>query len=174
MDDRAVNATIRKQAHEVEPSAAALNVQEGPVQRFVLREVAVGDRGVDDRNALINDAPAAEIHVPDLAVAHHAVRKSYRLTRGIERRVRIPLQQRPPVRKLSSCNRVTVRGISATPAIEHRKDERAILHPYGRTAALEMSMAKPAGSSDAPPTSPPLTFGRSTYEATFAAVMLPP
>ena len=56
-------------------------------QHRVLREFAIGDRLVDAREILIDDAPRAEIEVADFAVAHlpigqshiHAARRQARL-----------------------------------------------------------------------------------------------
>ena len=152
----------------MEGSAAALHVKKGAFQRLVLRKVAVGDGGVDDRDALGNDSPAAEVRVPNLAIADYPLGKAYRFAGSFKHCVRIPFEQRSPMRKLRSRDRVAVRLIAAPPAVEHGKDHRPEFHgtvchpePVEGCTELEMSAAKPAGSSDAPPTSPPLTFGCS-------------
>ena len=63
-------------------STAALHVKEGAHQGLVFRKVAVGDGSVDDRDALRNDSSASQVHMPDLAVAHHAAGKTYRFAGG--------------------------------------------------------------------------------------------
>ncbi len=157
MLDRAVHAPVGEQAHEVQRAGARCDVRDGASQCLVLAELARTDRGVDDRDALRDDAAAAEVHVADLAVAHDAGGEADRFARGLQRRVRPALEQRAPVRQLGGRDGVASRGIAAAPAVEHRENDRSVSH-----AALAIRVAKPTASSDAPPTRPPLTLGCRT------------
>src|ERR1700728_911589 len=99
--------------------------------------------------------------------------------------MRIALLERPPMRQLCRRNRIAVRRIAASPPIEHAQDDRPVSFDGARPersrraqddtgVARSISVAKPSGSSEAPPTRPPLMSESSTYDATFAGVMLPP
>ena len=72
------------------PLAAACRA--ASTQRGVRGERAVGDRGVDARQVLEDGPAGADVEVPDLAVAHLAVRQPHGRTGGIEQRVRPALR----------------------------------------------------------------------------------
>ena len=150
--------------------ALAPDVRNRLEQRIVLRELARCDLGVDPRDALRHDAPAPKVHMADLAVAHDALGKTYRFARRAQHRVRIALEERPPMWQVCRRDRIAVRGIPASPAVEHAQHNGPVRYDTARA----ISAAKPSGSSDAPPTKPPLISEHCMYDATFAAVMLPP
>ena len=73
MLERAVHASVGEQTHEMQRSAAcACTCSMAARTVCVFAELTRCDRCVDDDHALRNDAPAAEIHVSDFAVAHDA------------------------------------------------------------------------------------------------------
>jgi len=71
---RAMDLAVGEQTHEMQRPVAFLDVLDRACKYCVACELARGDVGVDDRDTLRDDAAAAEIHVPDLAVAHDALR----------------------------------------------------------------------------------------------------
>ena len=68
-----------------------LEVGEEFHQRRIRRQRAVGDRLVDARQFLVNDAARAEIQVADFAVAHLPGGQADVLARGAEAALRIGL-----------------------------------------------------------------------------------
>ena len=72
----AVHAAGAEQAENVQGAVRALDRRAGAEQRGVGQEAAIGDRGVDARQVLIDDAPGADVHVADFRIAHLAVRQA--------------------------------------------------------------------------------------------------
>ena len=102
----------------------ASHVLDARCQHRIRRERAVGDRVVDDDDALRDDAAAADVDVADLAVAHHARRQSDGFAAGLERGVRIAFEHALPVRQSRRGDRVAVASRRAAPAVEDREHER--------------------------------------------------
>ena len=151
---RTVNASVGEQPHEVERSARARDVRDARLQDVVARELAAGNGVVDEHLALRHDASAAEVRVSHLGVAHDAFRQTHGFSRCLQRRPRIAREEGVPVRQIGGRNRVPVPFVAASPAVEDGNDDGTEPH----RAALPMSIAKPVGSSDAPPTRPPFTL----------------
>ena len=83
--DVRVDAAVRDEAEQVDVLAALERAE----QRGVLEERAVLDRLVHADEILEEDAPGADRQVPDLGVAHLAVREADRGARRLELRVRV-------------------------------------------------------------------------------------
>ena len=144
-------------------------------QRRVGRERAVGDRGVDDDEALRDDAPAADVDVADLAVAHHAGRQADGFAAGFERGVRIAFEHALPVRQFGVRDRVAVRVGAQAPAVEDREHERwAAAHRTVTARAFAIRSANEARSRLAPPTSAPSMCGCATNAPMLSGFTLPP
>ena len=169
--DGAMNLAVGEKAKQVQRAAGTPKMGEGLEQDGVACELPAGDLIVDDDDALRHDAAAAEIRVPDLAVAHDAFRQADRFAARFEERVRKAFEQRIVVRQQRCRDGVSVRLGAIAPTVEHREYERAILH---RAIAPAMSRANEWASSEAPPTSPPSISGISIYSAAFSGFMLPP
>ena len=85
MLDRAVDASVRQQAHQMQFATRSAHVLEAGEQNGILRKGAVGKRFVDDDDALRNDASAAHVEVSDFAVPHDAGRQPNVLAAGCKR-----------------------------------------------------------------------------------------
>ena len=86
-----MDAAVGKQAPEMQRAVARLELGEEFHQRRIRRQRAVGDRLVDPRQFLVNDAARAEVQVPDFAVAHLPGGQADVLARGAEAALRIGL-----------------------------------------------------------------------------------
>jgi hypothetical protein len=67
-----VDATIGKEADEVESGAGSLEFGEKFEQGFILEEITVADGFVDAGDVLVNDASGTEVEVADFGVTHLA------------------------------------------------------------------------------------------------------
>ena len=61
-------------------------------ERRIVKEGTLGDTSIDPGEVLIDDSARAQVHVADFRVAHLTGRKTDRLARRDEGRVRIALQ----------------------------------------------------------------------------------
>lgn len=68
MRQRRMDAAIAAQSHQVQAMRARVSHQ--IEQHGDAKEFARGDHDVDARYIHVNDAPGADIQMPDLAVAH--------------------------------------------------------------------------------------------------------
>ena len=66
----AVDAPVRDEPEEVEAATRCHRFSRGRRERGVRRELALLDGEVDAREHLVDDTARADVHVPDLAVAH--------------------------------------------------------------------------------------------------------
>ena len=87
-------------------------------------QLAVLDHQIDAGDIHVNDAPGADVQVPDFAVAHLPVRQSDEAPAGVNQRVRILGEQLVIVRLARQRNGVGIRRRSITPAIEDDQNER--------------------------------------------------
>jgi len=69
-----VHPAIGNQPDKVEPCRSS--ICERFLQNVVSLQLALGDRFVDPGQILINDAPSAEVKMPDLGVTHLAGRQT--------------------------------------------------------------------------------------------------
>ena len=138
MHDRAVDAAVGEQSHEVQRAAAR-----AARARRLARSVSFSANSpsaiavVDDGNALRHDAPAAEIHVPDFAVAHDAFRQADGFARRRERRPRIAFEERAPMRQAWPRRSRCRASLAAAPSVEHGKDDGPIFQSDPAAAAIE-------------------------------------
>ena len=119
----AVHAAGRDEAKQVERAIGRLGRVAGLHERGVVEETAVGDRGVDAGEVLVDDAARTDVHVADFGIAHLPVRQTDELPVRLHQRVRIFAQHAPPVRQVGPGDRV-VRGVVAmAPAIEDEQED---------------------------------------------------
>src|SRR5262245_28839731 len=135
-------------------------------QRRILEERAVLDRVVHTHQVLEQDAPGADRQVPDLRVPHLPVREADRLSRGLQRGVRVLAPQPVEDGRLRELDRVPRPGRGQPPPIED--DQR-----YERIAARQIA-ANDSTSSDAPPTSAPSTSGWASSSDALSGFTEPP
>ena len=85
------------------------------------------DRLRNSREILVDDAASAEVHVPDLGIAHLFIRQAYRETRAADQHVRILLPQAVPVGLHGVMDRVKIGAFAVAPAVEYN-EERGMLN----------------------------------------------
>ena len=133
-------------------------------------ERAVGDRFVDARQILHHHPAGAEIHVPDLGIAHLPVGQADIMLACLELRVRPALHQRVPDRCPGAVDRIVgglaVLGRALTPAVEDAQHNGARAGNHGwrclEGRALVDIYANPAGLGIAPAFVHPSASGRMT------------
>jgi hypothetical protein len=96
----------------------------GGAQLGVVEEAAVLDRGVDPGQVLVDDPARAEVHVPDLGIAHLPVRQADVAAFGMDQGVRGLLPDPPPVRQVGLRQGVVLRLLAMAPAIQDQQDQR--------------------------------------------------
>jgi hypothetical protein len=85
--DVRVHAAVRHEPQEVQPAVALLRALARRAHVGHAAELAALDGRVDAHDVLPHDAAGADVQVPDLAVAHEALRQADRRRRGRDRRV---------------------------------------------------------------------------------------
>ena len=114
----------------------------------------------------------------DFAVAHDALRKTDGLAGRLQHRMRIALEERVPVRQVCRRDRIAVRRIAASPAVEHAENDGPVLPPCviraqskdGSFDQRREAVGIERGAAD----QTAVDIGALQYAATFAAFMLPP
>ena len=126
----AVHAAVRDEADEVQRVAGAGAAVERRAERRVVEEAAVANAAIDPRQVLIDDPPRADVHVPDLGVAHLAGRQPDGLAARVERGVRVPGGELAVRGRGRPRYRVVVGGRAQTPPVEHdqHKGRRRVRH----------------------------------------------
>src|SRR4029078_6400834 len=104
------------------PAGARARALSGADEDIVLEEAAVGDRGVDPGQVLLDDRAGSEVEVPDLGVAHLPVGKADVVPRGGQSRVRVAVPEGGERGRLRLRDRVPRAGLGKPPAVED--DER--------------------------------------------------
>ena len=118
----AVHATGRQQSQYMQGAATGDGRRARGEQFGIGEKAAVVDRGIDPGQVLVDDAAGAEVHVPDFGIAHLPVRQADMAAGGFDQRVRLRRPQRAPVRQLGLRQRVVLRIVAMTPAIEDQQD----------------------------------------------------
>jgi hypothetical protein len=119
----AVHAAGREQAHDVKRPAGLARRGAGRAQLGVGEETAVLDRGVDPGQVLVDDPAGAQIHVPDLGIAHLPVRQADVAALGVDQRMR-PLRPQPaPVRQLGQRQGVVGRVLAMPPTVQDHEHD---------------------------------------------------
>ncbi len=113
-----MHAARRQQAKEMRGAAALFQLGDKAGERLVLGQRTAGDRLVDARQILHHDAPGAEIHVPDLGVAHLAAGQADERLARLEQCVRTIAQETMPVRRLRQGDGIVGALAAMAPAIE--------------------------------------------------------
>ena len=165
-----VHATGRDETQEMERPALASGGTR-LTERRVLEEGAVVDRVADPHELLVADVAGAHGEMADLAVTHHSLRQPDGAAAGLERRVRIPLEERVETRGLRARHRIPRSIRRDPPSIEHAEHDRSVRrrHAKARTIAPNSSAL-----SEAPPTSAPSIPSAVANSRAPAAVTLPP
>ena len=157
-----VDAAVGDEPEQVDVLASL----ECPDERRVLEERAVLDRLVDAHQVLEEHAARADRQVPDLGVAHLAVREADRLAGRLERRVREVGPEPVEDRGVRELDRIPRPRLGYPPPIED--DER-----YERIAARQIE-ANDSTSSEAPPTRAPSTSGWASSSSALSGLTEPP
>ena len=132
---------------------------------------AVRDRPVHALEVLQQDPARSDREVPDLRVAHLAVRQADGLPGRRERRVRIASPERVEDGRVGLVDRISGPGRRKSPAVEDDEDDR----PQATASAPARQIAaNDVASSDAPPTSAPSTSGSASSTAALSGLTEPP
>ncbi len=143
-----VHAAVRDQAEQVQP----LGVLHRLDQDLALPEVCVADAA----QILLDHGARAEVEVPNLRVAHLALREPDRFAAGGQLGVRMLLPQLVEDRRLGQVDRIARPRLGDSPAVQ---DDQADRGKVAHCAAAATIWAKPSGSRLAPPTRAPSTSG---------------
>ena len=131
---RRVHVARAGEAEQVQRAAARLRGLDRGDQRRVLVERSIGDRLVDAHDVLIDDAPGAEVEVPDLAVAHLPVRQADVVPGGADENVRVPLVEPGERRHARQSYGVAVGFGTLAESVEDDEDDAGhVAHPANLT-----------------------------------------
>ena len=123
----AVHAPVRHQPDQVEGATPLPQPLNRSIEPETIAEVPVRDRTVDPRDVLIDDAPAAEIQVPDLGVAHLSVRQPHVRTGAREPGAWEFVVQRAKARHVCELDRVAGVGlpdeVGVAPPVENDQED---------------------------------------------------
>ena len=119
-----VHAAVREQADEVQRAVATGAGIEQGVQRGVAGQLVPRDGLVDAGQVLEHDSSRAEVHVPDLGVAHLAGRQPHRLAAGGQPAGRIPVADLAVDRRSRLADGVAARLGAVSPAVENDEHQR--------------------------------------------------
>ncbi len=122
-----VDATVGEEAHQVESRAVRHRVGDRLTHDGVLEEGALGDVLIDPRDLLIDHAPRAEVHVPDLRVAHLPLRQPDGEPRRLQGRVRVLRKEAIEERLRSRIDGRNRRVLGDAEAVED-EEEMAVCH----------------------------------------------
>ena len=137
----AVHAARRNEAEEVKCAARLLRAVDGVEQSLVLEERALGDRLRDARELLVDDAPCADVRMPDLGVAHLPVRQADVLARRLQLGVRIFRREAVQDGRLSDGDGVRrVFRVADSPAVHDDERDRCIFQSCHRSTPFLWSM----------------------------------
>ena len=107
-------------------TAAAARVLHGFQQYGVAIETAFFNHQVDLGDVHVNDAPRADVQVPDFAVAHLPLRQADEASAGVDESVGILGEQAVIIWFAGESNGVGFGGRRITPAIKNDKDKRTV------------------------------------------------
>ena len=96
---------------------------EGQHQAVRGEEAAVFNGSIDAGEVLVDDAPRAQVHVPDFGIAHLPVRQAHMTAFGMDQRMRRGGQQSVPVGQLGLGQRIVFGLVSMPPAIQDQQDD---------------------------------------------------
>jgi len=114
-----VHTAVGDQAEQVQPATRRIaGPFAGRLQCLVLEEAAVGDRVVDSHQILLDDRPGTEVEMPDLGVAHLALREPDIGPAGGELGARVGRPQLVEAGGVGLLDRVARAGRSKSPPIE--------------------------------------------------------
>ena len=171
--DVRMDATMRHEAQEMDASPSSTRPPKGAEQRVVREERTVVDRGVDAHEVLEQDATRSDREVPDLRVAHLALRQPDGLARRLQRGTRVLRPEPVEDGCLGELDRVSRPRRSETPAVEDdERDERR--HAAAASAAAAQIASNAGASREAPPTSAPSTSGCARSPRALSAFTDPP
>src|SRR5580658_3292708 len=118
-----VHPAIGNQAKQMQPPLAHACMLHGREQYWMCKELAVLDHQVDASDVHVNDAPGANVEMPDLAVAHLPLGQAHKGPAGMNERVGI-LAQQTVIGWLARQRDGVGLGLGAvTPAIEDDENE---------------------------------------------------
>src|SRR5262245_8349017 len=121
----AVDAAGTQQADDVELRAALLDVAHRVVKRLVLKETAVGDAVVDQRDVLHYHKAGPQVEVADLRVAHLTRRQADIFLGGAKQRPWAVGAPAIDVGRPRHRDAITGGFGAFTPAVENRQHHRA-------------------------------------------------
>src|ERR1700693_304495 len=102
---------------------AHARVLHGREQHRMREELAVLDHQVDARDVHVNDAPRANVQMPDLAVAHLSFRQADERSAGMNERVRILTEQAIVSRLARESDGIGLGLGAVSPAVEDDENE---------------------------------------------------
>ena len=138
----AVHAAGAEQADQMADATGCLEVVDKSGQRRILSQRAVGHRRVDARQILHDDTPGAQVHVPDLGIAHLALGQTHFLGRGIQARARTRGDQTVPGRCLGQGNGVVGGRFAVAPSVQDAQDDGSgVFGRFGHGALLNDKQA---------------------------------
>src|SRR6266508_97885 len=166
MVDVRVDAAVRDESEQMNVPATLACAAERADERLVLEERPIRYRAVHALEVLVENAPAADRQVADLRVPHLSRRQADRLSRGVERRVRVLAPEPVEHRRVRELDGVAGPRRCAAPTVED--DEH-----YEWIAAWQIA-ANDSTSRDAPPTRAPSTLGCPRSSAALSGFTEPP
>ncbi len=169
--DVRVHAAVGDEPRDVQHTAPAASGRERRLQRGVARERPVGHRIADAHQVLGDDAPRADVEMPDLGVAHLPLGQPDGTAGGDQRGVRIALPERVEDGRPRERHGVPGPVGRETEAVEHDERDGSGHQPADAARAIA---AKLPGSRQAPPTSAPSTSGCASSSAALSGLTEPP
>ena len=125
----AVNAARGKQSEQMQCAAARQNFISDADEGFILEEIAVANRLGNFRQRLVNDAPRANVHVPNFGIAHLPVGKSNVFAGSLQLRVRIFFSEFVENRRLANLNRIVlIHRVANSPAVHDNQTNRRVIN----------------------------------------------
>src|SRR3954464_4342531 len=123
-----VNATIGKQAEEMQPATAAASVLHGGEQGLVAEEVAFLDHEIDLGDVHVNDAPGTDVQMADFTVTHLPLGETYVASAGVNEGVGEIAQHGIVKGFARERDGIGLGGGSVAPTIENHEDKWFIHH----------------------------------------------
>ena len=175
-----MDASVGEKPHDMQRTAWLLRRIETRVDDLVFVDGTRAARAVDARKLLMDDATGADVQMPDLGIAHLALRQADRLAGRLKARA---LTGEQLVEKRRACKRDGIAGTCGRKpeAVHdneaHRKREafsrRRIENAHYCMTAFT-SWMKESHLRLAPPISPPSMSGSATSASTLPGFIEPP
>ena len=121
-----VHPTLAYKPHQMQTSACFFGQSQRLLQGRFCSQGPIGDRTVNAQQVLINDSPRSNIQVPNLTVAHLALRQAYLLAMGRQTRMWMVLYDPIKTGRLCHMYGIVVVGLTHSPTIQN--DERSFFH----------------------------------------------